>query len=783
MKKRYLFPLFILTLLFTAVLPAQAQVPEPPRPIVPPDWNFDGLKIEYQRVSTMIEDQVATTHIDQLFVNDNDWMLEGVYLFPLPAGATVSELTMWVNGVPIESKILEADEARQIYDEIVRQWRDPALLEYVGSSAIQANVFPIPPHDERRIEIEYSQILPAENGLIHYIYPQSTNLYTNTPLDNQNIRVEVKSDEEIRTIYSPSHQVSIDRDGDFRAVVGFEGINVTPKEDFEVYYSVSQEDIGLNLISYREPGQDGFFLLLVAPSVEVDSDEVVAKDVILVVDTSGSMEGDKLAQAKEASLFVINHLNERDRFNVISFSTGVRSFSRDLVPAGDAGNYENFVRNMEALGGTNISQALLEAVAQADKERPTTIIFLTDGLATEGIVETPLILDAVKQQAPGNVRLFAFGVGDDVDTLLLDSLTENHGGATTYVRPGQQIDEEVGAFYAKISTPVLADIAIDFDDIIVEQVYPQALPDLFAGTQMVLAGRYRDGGPATITLTGEVNGREQTFVYEDNLFRRNGGEDFIPRLWATRAIGNLLSQIRLHGEDPELVQSVVNLSIRYGIITPYTSYLIEEDDIFTQTSRNSIAEESLQFFAAPADVSGADAVSAAAAESFMREAEVAAMPTGSFTSKDGDLIQTDEVMQFVGSKTFVMRDGIWMDTAYDADNQDRQEIGFASDVYFDLLSAAPELGQYLALGPRVLVVHQGEVYEIVDGQGQDNITMPVANPTDNIDGDGSRPKDKDKDSSQDDRQNKPALPVCGLALMAPLVLVAVVLILSKRMIP
>jgi len=326
MKKRYLFPLFILTLLFTAVLPAQAQAPEPPRPIVPPDWNFDGLKIEYQRVSTMIEDQVATTHIDQLFVNDNDWMLEGVYLFPLPAGATVSELTMWVNGIPIESKILEADEARQIYDEIVRQWRDPALLEYVGSSAIQANVFPIPPHDERRIEIEYSQILPAENGLIHYIYPQSTNLYTNTPLDNQNIRVEVESDEEIRTIYSPSHQVSIDRDGDFRAVVGFEGINVTPKEDFEVYYSVSQNDIGLSLISYREPGQDGFFLLLVAPSVEVASDEVVAKDVILVVDTSGSMEGDKLAQAKEAALFVINHLNERDRFNVISFSTGVRSF-------------------------------------------------------------------------------------------------------------------------------------------------------------------------------------------------------------------------------------------------------------------------------------------------------------------------------------------------------------------------------------------------------------------------------------------------------------------------
>lgn len=782
MKKRYLFPLILLTLLFAAVLPAQAQRPAPPIPPMPPDWNFDGLKIEYQRVSTMIEDQVATTHIDQLFVNNNDWMLEGVYLFPLPAGATVSELTMWVNGEAIEAKILEADEARQIYDEIVRQWRDPALLEYVGSSAIQANVFPIPPHDERRIEIEYSQILPAENGLIHYIYPQSTNLYTNIPLDSQNIRVEVKSDEAIRTIYSPSHQVSIDRDGDFRAVVGFEGINVTPTEDFEIYYSVSEEDIGLNLISFKEPGQDGFFVLLVAPSVDVDPDEVVAKDVILVIDTSGSMEGDKLSQAQEAALFVIDHLNERDRFNIVSFSTGVRSFARNLVPVSDAGNYATFIDNLEALGGTNISQALLDGVAQADEERPTTIIFLTDGLATEGIVETPLILDAVKQQTPRSVRLFAFGVGDDVDTLLLDSLTEEHGGATTYVRPGHQIDEAVSGFYSKISTPVLADISIDFDDIVVEQLYPRTLPDLFAGTQLVLAGRYRDGGQATITLTGEVNGREQTFVYEDNQFRRQGGDDFIPRLWATRAIGNLLSQIRLHGEDSELVQSVVNLSVRYGIITPYTSYLIEEDDIFSQTGRRTIFEETLDFFSAPADVSGAQAVEEAAAESVMKEAEVFAMPTMSISSADGDMISSDEVIQHVGSKTFVLRDGVWMDTAYDADNQSRQQIGFASDVYFDLLSAAPELGQFLALGPKVLVVHQGEVYEVVDGEGQDSITMPEAQPTDEIDGDGRDPKDKDKDSSTDEQSNKPALNICGAALLIPLILAGVLMLISRRII-
>ena len=373
MKKRLVY-LVLLVSLFVGLLGSgtavSAQTPDPIEPpILPPIWNFEGLRIDYQRVNVTIEDQVATTHIDQFFVNDNDWILEGTYLFPLPEGAAVSQLTMWVDGQAIEAKILEKDEARQIYDEIVRQLRDPALLEYVGTQAIQANVFPIPPRDERRIEIEYKQILPADNGLIHYVYPQSTDLYTNTPLDEQAIRVEVVSNEEIRAIYSPSHPVAINRDGDFRAVAGYEDANVTADKDFELYYTVSPENIGLNLLSYRESGQDGFFLLLVAPSVQVD--EVVAKDVILVVDTSGSMEGEKMAQAKEAALYVVEHLNPADRFNIVSFSTGTRSFAEGLVRADDAGDSRSFINSLEAIGGTNISQSLLEATGWRRKASPT----------------------------------------------------------------------------------------------------------------------------------------------------------------------------------------------------------------------------------------------------------------------------------------------------------------------------------------------------------------------------------------------------------------------------
>jgi Ca-activated chloride channel homolog len=723
MKKRPTLLILLAVLLFlishSATAGAQDILP-PPLPPIPPDWNTNGLRIEYQRVNVTINNQIATTHIDQLFVNEQDWLLEGVYLFPLPAGAAVSQLTMWVDGQAIEAKILEKAEARQIYDAIVRQLRDPALLEYVGTSAIQANVFPIPPRSERRIEIEYQQLLTADNGLFHFIYPQSTHLYTNAPLANQSIRVEVSSNEAIRAIYSPSHPVDISRAGSFRAVTGYEAANVKADQDFELYYSVSPEAIGLNLLSYRESGQDGFFLLLLAPSVEVNANEVVARDIILVIDTSGSMFGAKMEQARQAALYVVDHLNEQDRFNIITFSTGVRSLSTRLQPAAAAREARPFINSLEAVGGTNISQALLEAVGQADRERPTTILFLTDGLATEGITATPRLLETVKQQTPRNVRIFAFGVGDDVDTTLLDSLAQNHSGTSSYVRPNQQVDEAVSSFYAKVSTPVLANISLDFDGVVVDQMYPATLPDLFAGTQLVLTGRYREGGAATITLRGEVNGREQTFTYRDHNFRTQGGDAFIPRLWATRAIGHLLTQIRLHGEEPELVQSIVNLSLRYGIITPYTSYLIEEDDIFSQTGRETIVQESLDASGAPAPVSGAEAVDTASSQRQMAEAEAPlAMPTmAAAYAADGSVRTVEETVKLVGSKTFVLRDGVWMDTAYDRDSQTPQVIEFAGDAYFDLLTAVPELSQYLAVAPEVLVVHNGVAYQIVTGEGQ-----------------------------------------------------------------
>ncbi|MCR4407943.1 MAG: VIT domain-containing protein [Anaerolineae bacterium] len=688
----------------------------------PPDTHEPiNLVIKYHKVTVTIEGQVATTHVDQVFVNESQWALEGTYIFPMPEEAAISEFGMWVDGQKWEGKILERNEARRIYEDIVRRQRDPALLEYVGRNTFQASIFPIEPGGERRVEIEYSEVLPLENGLVRYVYPLDTERFSSKPIEEVSIHVDIHSEQAIKAIYSPSHKVAIDRQSDYRASVGYEEYDVLPDVDFQLYYTVSEEDIGLNLLSYKgDEGEDGFFLLLVAPKVEVDEQEVVSKDVIFVLDTSGSMSGEKIEQAKDALRFVLDNLNPEDRFNIVAFSTGVRQYAESLRPASERDQAEHFVWELEAAGGTDINRALLEALGTADAERPTIVIFLTDGLATEGVTETERILENVADAAQSNVRIFPFGVGDDVNTILLDTIAENHRGASAYVRPGQNIEEEVSTFYAKVSTPLLADVEIDFGDVWVRDTYPYPLPDLFAGSQLVLAGRYSHGGPTTITLSGVVNGRRQTFTYEDVTFRETGGPDFIPRLWATRKVGYLLKQIRLHGESRELVDEIVDLAVRYGIMTPYTSFLVNEDvDILSEEGREETARREYQALATPAPASGAPAVEKAQEDSGLAGTERAGGGT------------VHEQVKQVGDKAFVYREGVWTDTTFDPTKMTPVKIGFGSDAYFELLAVRPEWGKYFAVGQYVIVVLDGTAYQVVpESEGQDSVTIPpTATPT------------------------------------------------------
>jgi len=703
--------------------------PRPPIPPCPPPPPIGStqLSVKYHKVTVTIKDQVARTHVDQVFVNDSAFAMEGTYIFPLPLDATVSQFAMWADGQKMEGKVLSREEARSIYENIVRQRRDPALLEYVNRGAFQARIFPIQPKGERRIEIEYSQVLAADNGLIHYVYPLNTEKFSARPLDAVSVSVDIQSQDALKAIYSPSHKVSVERDGDHRARIGYEESRVKPDRDFELYYSVSQSEIGVNLLTYKPGGEDGFFLLLAAPQVEVDQNQVVSKDVIAVIDTSGSMDGDKIQQAKSALRYILDHLNSEDRFNVIRFSTGVEAYASGLRPATERNQAQRFVDGLRAAGNTDINRALLEALAMADKERPTILIFLTDGQPTTGVVDGAQIVASVKQASRSNVRLFAFGMGDDVNAVLLDTLSQDNRGVTAFVRPNQRIDQEVSAFYAKVATPVLADLKLDWGGMSVSDVYPDPLPDLFVGTQLVLVGRYHGGGPATIKLSGVVNGKPQTFTYSDLTFRSGGGADFIPRLWATRKIGYLLNQIRLRGESKETIAQIVTLAVRYGIATPYTSFLVDER-AQTEAGRQQIigAQATAMPKAAAGGAApgldggvGAAPVQAAQDQQGLRDASSIVAPSGQYAAQ----------IRAVGTKTFVLRNGVWTDAEYDPSKMTTTKVGFGSDDYFKLIAARPEWGQFFALGERVIVVLDGKTYETVQGAGQPVQIPPTASAT------------------------------------------------------
>jgi Ca-activated chloride channel family protein len=716
-------------LISTLILPVSALadgiiIPDPPicdpNPCPPIIIPMNQLVIRYHHVTVSIKDQLAVTHVDQVFYNPNDWTIEGIYIFPVPDDAAVSGFTLWVDGQPVKGQVLDATQARQTYEQIVSSMRDPALLEYVGRGAVQARIFPIAPQAERRIELEYSQALPAEGGLVRYVYPLNTEKFSALPIESVSISVEIQSSVPIRTVYSPSHEVGVSRESQNHVVAGYEAANVLPDTDFSLYYSLGETE-AFHLLTYRDASDsadpDGFFLVLLAPRINT-VDQVIPKDILLVLDHSGSMEGEKFQQAQQASRYILDNLNPDDRFNIISFSTGIEMYANSLRPVSEAPEAQSWVDSLRAEGSTDINRALLEAAAMVDAERSTYLIFLTDGLPTEGVTDSQSILSNFSASAPDNLRLFAFGVGYDVDTILLDSLSQNQHGRSSYVQPGMKLDEILSSFYNGISTPVLTNLELSFSGVSTYDLYPYPMPDLFAGSQVVLLGRYKEGGEGDITLTGEVNGERQTFTFTDQKFESqspaNSLQASIPRLWATRKVGYLLNEIRLQGANQEIIDQIVHLSIRYGIVTPYTSYLVTEAAPLGEAEQQRLAEDTFgKMQAMPtAAASGQAAVQSAADAGAMQGASNAPSVQG----------EAANMVRVVGSRTFVLSDGKWIDTAFDPDTMQTTQVEFLSAEYFSLVAAHPELADAFALGEEVIALSDGAAYEVVPGKA---VTQPV----------------------------------------------------------
>jgi len=709
-----------------------------PRQIIrcplPPQVPQQPLKVKSILISTKINDQVATTRVEQIFENDTPYVIEGLYFFPLPENVSITEFAMWDGGKRLAGEVRSREDARRIYDEIVRSRRDPALLEYAGKNLFQASIFPIQPNSDKKIELTYSQVLRSENGTIGYRYPLGTGWRANRFIDlprplpmprpryepeNQiprsdpnyppagrvSAEVEIISSIPIKGIYSPSHEVEVKRDGERKARLSFEVRASASQPDFQLFYTLSEKDFGMSLMTYREPGKDGYFMLLVSPKAELDSTEVLAKDLIFVVDTSGSMaEDEKIEKAKAALRFGINSLDARDRFNIVSFAGEEHLMSEGMISANVEGKREGlgFIDKMRATGGTNINDALLAAFKQVQPgERPKMVILITDGQPTVGITQAEKILSNASQANKTTARLFTIGVGYDINTLLLDKLAGDNRGTVGYIEPNEDIEVKVSNFFAKVNHPVLSDVKIDWSGIQTDLIYPRVTPDIFHGSQLVLVGRYRPGGSHRLTLVGKVNGRERRFDYDNLVFpERQSENEFLAHLWAIRRVGHLLDQIRTNGESKELRDEIVDLGTRYGIVTPYTSYLVLEPGM-RSVSDVRRADKDAGFAGLAGGVAGRGAVKESIERARLSHAETVTI----------DREQPDTLMRQVAGKTFYLRDGVWTDAEFKA-NLPIIPLKFASEEYFTLVSAEPKLADFFSLGRRLVVVWKGKVYRI-----------------------------------------------------------------------
>ena len=744
-----LMQILLLFLIFTAgtsIANAQGVIvpgpcrrcPTPPIREIPPQALPRSLPVKSIKIDTRISSQVATTHVEQVFRNDTSFVLEGTYFFPIPESASIAEFAIWDGDRRLVGEVRTREEARRIYDEIVRRQRDPGLLEYAGKDLFQASIFPIPAHSDKKLEITYTQVVHAEGGTVSYRYPLGTGRQA-TQIGTVAGRVEVESREPLRNIYSPTHTIDVKRENDRRSTVSFETAGGKEPQDFQLFYTISKEDFGLTLLTHREPGKDGYFLLMISPKDNWSDQEYSAKDVVFVVDTSGSMaqEG-KMEKARSALLYGVSILRPQDRFNVISFAGEEHLMENGLIAADEKGRQRGaaFVKALKPVGGTNINQSLLASLRQftdPGRDRPKILVFMTDGLPTVDETNVNKIIDNVSKASKAGVRLFTFGVGYDVNTTLLDKLAADNGGTADYVEPKEDLEVKVSNFFTKVNYPVLTDLQIDMGGAKTDLMYPRSIPDVFRGSQVTLIGRYTNASSldsVSMRLSGKSSGQSRSYTYDKLSFPlRVEANEYLPRLWATRRVGWLMEQVRTNGEQKELVDEIVDLGTRYGIVTPYTSYLALEDQrvtlrgmTYSEPNANA-ARKTMGGFSnsrpakdAPANAppttglvttdsvranTGSEAVQLSRQARAQQQAE-----------KLKEEVRTDAVRR-VADKTFYLIDDVWTDSEFKRDAAlPETVVSFGSDEYFALLKQHPKLGSYFSLAERVVVVFEGRVYKV-----------------------------------------------------------------------
>jgi Ca-activated chloride channel family protein len=707
-----------------------------------------AVEITEVSVGVVILEQVATTTMDISLKNPSGSRLEAELIVPVPDGAVVRGFTFQGAGSEPSAALLPKDEARSTYDAIVARVRDPALLEFLGYNLIRSSVFPVEPHGTQKVRLTYEHLLTADGERVDYVLPRTESLDYTVPWK---IAVKIKSKRPVSTVYSPSHRLETTRSGP-----GVVSARMAPDAGREPgafrlsYLLESKEGVSASLFAYPDPKVGGgYFLLLAglpAQLPEAEDGPAIKREVTLVLDRSGSMRGEKLQQVREAALQILGGLEPGEMFNLIAYSGAVDVFApRPVVKSPETvARATQYLNGINSSGGTNIHDALLEALRQkpADGMLPI-VLFLTDGLPTMGQTSEVAIRNVAIKANPHKRRVFTFGVGLDVNTPLLDKIASETRATATFVLPKEDVEVKVAGVFKRLAGPVLADPALAASDAKsselrhrVKDILPARLPDLFEDDQLVVLGRYVDEEPIRFRLHGNYLGRQRDFDFSFDVgMVATTRNSFVPRLWASRKIGTLIEAIRALGADAdplrtsgsaaadprtkELVDEIVRLSTEFGILTEYTAFLAREGTDLGD--RDAVRLEAQGYFdLRNALRSGKASMNQDWNSAFQREQFVSNPRfNNEFLNENLERVAVTAVQQ-VNDRAFYRRGNRWVDSRIvqqEKETTPAKVVDFGSGEFRKLALRLAEQGRQgtIALKGEILMVVDGEAVLVRNG--------------------------------------------------------------------
>jgi Ca-activated chloride channel homolog len=668
-----------------------------------------NIEITGVEAGVVVMEQTATTTIDISLKNLTNARQEAEVLLPVPPGAVVRSFTFEGAAAEPSAELLPKDAAKSAYESIVAKVKDPALLEFAGCNLIRSSVFPLDPNGTQKVRLTYESLLVADGNRIDYELPRSESIDYGVPWK---FSMKIKAKKPVATVYSPTHTLDIKRDKDNIVAVRLADGGATQPGPIRVSYLVDSDGVSASLFVYPDGSKGGYFLLLAGVPVPApDKKSAIKREVTLVFDHSGSMRGEKLEQAREAARQVIAGLDEGEAFNIIPFSDSVESFAPAPVvkTAETAKKADEYLKTIVARGGTNIRDALMEALqAKPTQGMLPIVLFLTDGLPTVGQTKEDAIRDDVSRNNPHKRRVFTFGVGTDVNAPLLDKVADMTRACATFVLPKEDVEVKVGQVFKRLVGPVVADPEVAVIDAAgkpalgrTTDVLPGKVPDLFAGDQLVLVGRYTGDEPLAFRLTGNYLGTPRTFKFSFDLNGATTRNAFVPRLWASRKIAVLTDAITDMGarspaevakisSDPkfkELVQEIVRISTEFGILTEYTAFLAKTGTDLTQ--RDQILAEAGRNFDTRAvqTRSGMGGINQAANGLTMRNQSQLNFDNG-FYDQNMQRVSISNVQQ-VNDRAFYQRGNRWVDSRLVNDEKAQtptQTVEFGSEEFKALVA-------------------------------------------------------------------------------------------------